>query len=102
MSEITELVGSLEPLTIVILCCGLCIGGIVVVFILPLFAGLLDILTGLVEALFEIANIGPLPGCGCIVLIAGCGLCAAVTVFISNIAATCGTPDAVNFCRFIP
>lgn len=102
MSEITELLGGAQPFTLVLLCCGLCIGGIVLFFIFPLVTGLLEIVFGLFETLLDIANIGPLPGCGCIVLIAGCGLCGAVTLFVSNVLSTCGTPDAVNFCRFLP
>ena len=78
----------------------LCVGGLILSFVLPAIASLFSALGGFVQFLVNILTGGPVTWCGClaviILLVACCGLVALAGFTLS----TCGTPDAVNFCRW--
>ena len=87
---------------VIVMCCTLLCG---VVFVLtPLFQ-IVEIILQLIGTVFDLAfgiiGAGP-EGCfGCLVLLFGCILCSALSWIIIDALQTCGTSDAVNFCRLI-
>lgn len=88
----------ISPLLIVVVC-GLCLVGFVLLMVVQLIGGVFDIFFGLFEFVGGIIEGGPIAWCGCLVLIGGCGLCAGTIYVVTQLLSTCGTPDAVNFCR---
>ncbi len=60
--------------------------------VFELFSGLLGLFTGVAEG-------GPVSWCGCLVLFGACILCSVLGVVLWQTLGTCGTPNAVNFCR---
>ncbi len=87
--------------TLILLLCGLCGVGIVIIFILQFFSGLFDIIGGLFGFLLDIVSGGPSAWCSCFVVVLGCPVCAGIIYFSVNVVSTCGTSEAVNFCRLI-
>ncbi len=79
-------------------CCGLCVVGLILSAVAPIFdliGGLLELIVNLVTGLF---GVGPIPGCGCAVLIAVVGGVLLIGAFLAAVLSTCGTTDATNFC----
>ncbi|MFW5708771.1 MAG: hypothetical protein ACOCX5_00990 [Chloroflexota bacterium] len=97
-----EFLSNLEPLAIVLICGGLCVGGFVVMFLLSFVGEILELGLGVLEFFGEALLWGPLPGCGCIFVLVACGMCGALVWLAADVLATCGTPDAVNLCRLLP
>lgn len=79
-------------------CCGLCVLGLVFSVLAPIF----DIVTGIVGMLLDFASTlfsaGPIPGCGCVAVLALVAAVLVVGVLITSILSTCGTAQATNFC----
>lgn len=94
-----QLLQELNPLWVVVLCCGLCVGGIFLTVVLPVIGGALDIFFGVFEFFFDLLSGGPVAWCGCLFFLGACCGCSVLTYTIINLLSTCGTPDAVNFCR---
>lgn len=76
-----------------------------VLFVLGLFfqviGSIVDVFSGLFGLVFGVLGGGPVSWCGCLVALFGCGLCGGLTLLMTNILQTCGTPQAVNFCRLL-
>lgn len=76
----------------------------VVLFVIGTVFQALGVVFGLVGNILELVvnlfNTGPIPGCGCVLAVAGVALCGVMIVLASNIAATCSGPNPVNFCLF--
>jgi len=97
--QLDQLLQGANVYVLLAVCCGgLCVLGLVLSIVAPL----LDIVTGIVGMLLDFAStlfsVGPVPGCGCVVVLA---LIAAVLVagaLITSILSTCGTAGATNFC----
>lgn len=89
-------------LSVVLICAGLCIVGVILVFVLPVVMDLLGVIINLTEIALDIVGMGPGGWCGCLVIIAALGLCAGTLLLTANLLSTCGTPDAVNLCRLLP
>lgn len=80
--------------------CGLlCVVLVVVSAFLQIFGNIVEIFTGLFGFIFGFAGNVPFGGCGCIVILLGCGVCGVIGVGIANTLQSCGTAEAVNFCR---
>ncbi len=80
--------------------CGLlCVGVIVFGFIFPLLDLVFDVIGTLVGFIFDIAGVGPVPGCGCVILLLLVGGCGVFGIWFTDAMATCGTPEQVNLCR---
>lgn len=94
-----DILGSGAPLLIALGCIVLCIVGVILFIGMQIIGGVFGIFGGVVDVVFELATAGPVPGCGCVVVVVGCMLCVGVVLAISSVLSTCGTPDAVNFCR---
>lgn len=75
-------------------CAVLCGVGLVLLLGLQILGSALNIFTAL-AGLFS----DPLGGCGCVLGLLGCAGCAALSAIMAQSLATCGTPNAVNFCR---
>lgn len=79
-------------------CCGLCVLGLVFSIVAPI----LDMVMGVVGMLLDFASTlfgaGPIPGCGCVVVLALVASILAVGALTASILSTCGTAQATNFC----
>ncbi|MFN8379026.1 MAG: hypothetical protein U0452_10180 [Anaerolineae bacterium] len=79
-------------------CCGLCVFGLAISIIAPI----LDIVMGIVGMLLDFAStlfgVGPIPGCGCVVVLALIASILVVGALTTSILSTCGTAQATNFC----
>ncbi len=75
-----------------------------VLFVLGTVLQALGVVFGLFGWLLEIVvnlfNIGPIPGCGCLLALGGLGLCGLIIYIVVNVSATCSGPNPVNFCMF--
>ena len=91
---------NIDPIILVIIC-GLCGVGLIGVLVLQLLGGVFDIIGGVFGFVFDIIGGGPVAWCGCLVAVFGCAICGGFFLLLVNIFSTCGTPDAVNFCRLI-
>ena len=91
---------NLEPgsvLLIVIAGCGLCIVGIILLFVFQLLGGVIGALGNVVELFTGILSAGPLESCGCIILVGGCGLCVLLVALAASALGACDT-NPTNFC----
>jgi hypothetical protein len=59
-----------------------------------------NLLGGLLELLVNLFNLGPVPGCGCVLAVGAIGLCGFMIYLAVNISATCSGSNPVNFCQF--
>lgn len=85
-------------LVIGLACCALAVIGTALLFGLQLITGLVSAIGALVDVIVGIVGGGPTAWCGCLLAVIGCGACAGGTVFMANLLAACGTPQATNFC----
>lgn len=85
----------------IILICGGFIVLFVVLGILSFFANIIQMVLDVVNFIMSIGMMGPVPGCGCLALFLGCGCFASVAYVWLTAMNTCGTPQAMNFCRFL-
>ncbi len=80
--------------------CGvLCLTGIGLLFSLQILTSVVGAFAGIFQVLGTVLNGGPLAWCGCILLFVICGAVAVVGIWFVSIVGTCGTDNAVNFCR---
>jgi hypothetical protein len=86
--------------TTLLICGALCIGGVVLVFLLQFLGSIFGLLFGVIDFFLGILTGGPESWCGCLVFLGIAVLCVVVTVSMFGLLSTCGTEDAVNFCRF--
>lgn len=96
------ILGAIDPGIILALCGLLCCGGLLVGILLPIlgfFGDILGLFGVVFEAFFDILSGGPLAWCGCFLVLFGCFICFGIVVTLVSVLSTCGTPDAVNFCR---
>jgi len=90
-----------NTLTLVFICAGLCVAGMVILFIFQFLGGIFATLLSVLQFGIDILSGGPVAWCGCLVgILACCGVFGGI-VFFLNVARSCGTPDAVNFCRLL-
>ena len=79
-------------------CAGLCVIGLVLAIVAPL----LDIVTGVLGMVLDLAStlfsVGPIPGCCCAVVLALPAGVLAMGALVTSILSTCGTAQATNFC----
>lgn len=93
---------AIDPNIVLVLCGLLCCGGLFVGIVLPIlgiFGDVIGLVGHIFGAFFDILSGGPLAWCGCFLVLFGCFICFGLVVTIISILSTCGTPDAVNFCR---
>ncbi len=86
--------GSSLPVLLGVGCCLLCGVGLVLTVLAPVF----DLLGGIVEMVVGLFGVGPVPGCGCVVVVALVASVLVVAALTMSILSTCGTPNATNFC----
>lgn len=97
-----------NPLWIALGCTSLCIIGVIVSFVLPIIGSILGIFIGIFEmflGIFELGfgaiSAGPIGCFGCLLTSILCGSCGAITLALVWVAPRCGTPEALNICRFL-
>lgn len=89
-------------LVMLALCCALlCVGGVVLTLGLQIIGGVLDVFTSVFQLFFDILSGGPVAWCGCLLMVVGCAGSVGLAILVSQAISTCGTPQAVNFCRFL-
>jgi len=59
-----------------------------------------NLLGSLLEIVVNLFNLGPVPGCGCVLALGAIGLCGLMIYIAVNVSATCSGPNPVNFCVF--
>ncbi len=94
-----ELLSSLDSNALFLLCGG-CVVVAILLVVLPFFMNIIGVIFNLLEFVTTLINLGPVPGCGCVMLLLGCGCTSTVGYVLINALSTCGTPQAVNFCQF--
>ena len=90
-----------NALVIALGCICLCGLGFVLITSLHVIGGVLGIFTSLLQSFFHILGGGPVAWCGCLVVIGGCLGAAGLALVIAQAMATCGTPQAINFCSLL-
>ncbi len=93
------ILGAIDPGIVLAICGLLCCGGIFIGIALPVLGIFGDVFGALFGVFFDIISGGPVAWCGCFFVIFGCFVCFGLVATLSSILSTCGTPDAVNFCR---
>ena len=94
-------------LTVLLVVCGCCLSFLafgsmlsfglgIVGFVFDIISTVFNLVFGLV---FGVLGSGPEGCCGCIVLLIVLLGCGGITLLIVQSLSSCGTPDAVNFCR---
>ncbi|MBC7813665.1 MAG: hypothetical protein H7175_21085 [Burkholderiales bacterium] len=99
--EFLQNIDANSALTIALVCGGLCIVGVVLMFAFQFLGGALGMVGHLGGLLMNIVSGGPMSWCGCAVvigLVIGCG---GLVLIAASTLSTCGTPEAVNFCTFL-
>jgi hypothetical protein len=79
-------------------CCGLCVVGLALSILGPfvnIAVGIVGMILDLASTLFEL---GPVPGCGCVIVAALVGAVLLAAAIMVSLTSTCGTPQATNFC----
>ncbi len=94
-----ELLGG-NGLLIAVGCCLLCVVGGVLLVILNLLGSVIGLISGGVEVLAGIIGGLPGSGCGCLLLVGGCGAVALVGWLILGGLAGCDT-TYTNFCALL-
>lgn len=94
-----DFLSDINPVVAIGVLCMLCAGTTVLVLLLSVISGLLDVVMFVFETAFNLVQSGPMGCCGCLVAIIACGGCLFFILTVSGILQSCGTPDAVNFCR---
>jgi hypothetical protein len=97
--EILQTLDAGNATLLVIGCVLLCAVGFVLLLVLQILGSALEIFTSIFGILGDVAGGEPLGMCGCLVLVLGCCGCAGGGIVLAQMLATCGTPQAVNFCR---
>ncbi|TVR22280.1 MAG: hypothetical protein EA396_06325 [Anaerolineaceae bacterium] len=95
-----EILGQINITTLVLLCGGACLLAVFLFIILPIFSGILNIVFSVLDVFLSLFQAGPLPGCGCVMVLAGCACTGTLAVVLIDALSTCNTADPVNFCRF--
>lgn len=85
----------------IILICGGMLLLLVGIGVLSFFANIIGMIFDLIGMVVSIGMMGPVPGCGCVVLVIGCGLVASIGYIWLTAMGTCNTEQAMNFCRLL-
>lgn len=80
--------------------CGLCIVGIILLFVFQLLGGVIGAFGNFVELFTGVLTAGPLESCGCIFLLGGCGVCALLIALAASALGACET-NPTNFCALL-
>jgi hypothetical protein len=85
--------------SILLICGGLCCGGVILVIFSHIIGGAFGVFFGLFDVVINFVSGGPVAWCGCLGFLMLFGVCAFITISIVGVLSTCGTPDAVKFCE---
>src|SRR5690606_17368566 len=80
--------------------CGLCIVGIILLFVFQLLGGVIGAFVIFVEVFMGVLTAGPLDSCGCFCLLGGCGVSALLIALAASALGACET-NPTNFCALI-
>jgi hypothetical protein len=87
-----------SAILLVLGCAVLCVVGFVLMSALQFIGGILEFFGSFLGMFFEILSGGPVSWCGCLLALVGLAGCCIVALLIAQSLATCGTPQATNFC----
>ena len=80
--------------------CALCAVGLILLFVLQFLGIFTDAIGTVFDLVFGLVGAEPFSCCGCLAVLGG-GAVIIVLIWFSNaVLATCGTPNAVNFCAW--
>ncbi len=86
--------------TLALILVGLCAVGVVAFIVVHIFGLFAGVFTGIFHLIAHLISGGPVAWCGCLMAVLGVGMCGLLTVTMVSIYSSCGTAQAVNFCRF--
>ena len=97
-----------NPLWIALGCTALCVVGVLATFVLQIVGvglgivvGIFEMIIGVFELGFGVISAGPIGCLGFLLTTILCGSCGALTLALIWVAPRCGTPEALNICRFL-
>lgn len=94
----------MEPGTLLLLAVG-CALSCVVIFVLGTVLNMLgvvfEVLGSILELLAGLFNFGPVPGCGCLLLVFAIISCVGGVTLFNSIVSTCDTASRMLFCSWI-
>jgi hypothetical protein len=96
--NVNEILNSANIPLILLVCGGLCVGGVILAFVLNLLGTIFGALGSVLAFGTDIITGGPVTWCGCLVVIVLLLLCGGGLLLLASVLSTCGTPDAVNLC----
>lgn len=94
-----ELLQNVDVGLVVVILGLMCVVVVVGGFIIQAFGTVFGVVFNVFEIVGNIIQGGPVSWCGCLIGILLCGGCGIGTAVVLSLASTCGTADAVNFCR---
>ena len=86
--------------TLALIVVGLCAVGVVAFILVNIFGMFIGVFTGIFEGIANLVAGGPVAWCGCLLTVLGCAACGLLAATLLSIYSSCGTAQAVNFCRF--
>lgn len=80
--------------------CGLCIVGIILLFAFQLVGGVLEAFGSITDIIGNVLGGGPIGGCGCFLVLGGCGFCGVLIFLAASALNDCGA-NPTNFCALL-
>ena len=93
---------NIDGSTVLIIAVGLallCGVGVVLLLFSQVLGNVFELFTSVLGIFTGVAEGGPMSWCGCLVLFGGCFVCSILGFILWQTLSTCGTTQAVNFCR---
>lgn len=80
--------------------CALCVVGVLLLFVLQFLGIFTDAVGTVFDLVFGLVGAEPFSCCGCLTVLGALAIVVVLVWFANSVLATCGTPDAVNFCAW--
>lgn len=96
--DLTQIANSINWPVVLLVCGGLCVVGVILLFALNIIGTLFGAAGTLLSLGTDVVTGGPVTWCGCLVLLALLVICGGALLLIGSALATCGMPNAVNLC----
>ena len=97
--DVGNLVQHIDLGTLALIAGGLCVVGVIAFIFVHVFGVFIGLFTGIFHGVAQIVAGGPVTWCGCLLAVLGCGACGLLATTLMSIYSSCGTAQAVNFCR---
>lgn len=95
----SEMLQGVDVGLVVVILAVMCVVLVVGAFVLQALGTVFGVVFNFFEIIGSIIQGGPVSWCGCLIGVIVCAGCGVGTAVVLSLASTCGTPEAVNFCR---